>query len=724
MTKRVTSVLILILALIQVCQAASFLNMMDVLFGIGPSKFDIIHVFNGIKTSPEMECRLALSVKNHSRISILFNVLSPLNELLTENNEFHKELSNEEQVEILEIYFKNLYPGKYEEISGKAVDVIMTVLHREKAFDLLEFALAKKIIAERSVLIYYLKHRKDFLESIKMGIMKFLDITTPILVGKGILHVLAESGDEFLLQEIHKRLSPALQEKMKFDHFTSVEGNSILHSAVLSKNPKIIRAIACHFNRLCGQRNKFGMSPLKLALVNGNDFESIKALLDYGCVADGEDILKEELNINFYALDESFGLEKLSKWSPTTIVSFMRNIDEAKRSIKINPSLSNYYFMGLINSYRELGINLDRLSDSFLIGSPSLRSRSSSMAISRSQSSELVMKKSPSVWTILSNSDFNENEVENEGQVPVLKILENMKSFIICSDEELKKRVLKNLTRVPSLDFTGVTLTHFIQVLVQYADPSVLAFFVENNIDYYSCIRSMFKQFQNDFEKLVPFLNAIGFDVNDHFVDGTFPIHVAVQSGNLELLKFLIKEFKADLHQKTVYEGHNVLHYGLGDNINREMIDFILKSVPDLLKVENNFGISPIQLNLSRTDKFEIFSKLLNMKLDHEDVFVYFQEVNEIFNEILENWPTKPEYENDSKDKFYFMFHTCGSEKIARLLLSFVSKKLLKHFISEKTAISTSLIGFKNYEVEDAKKIKSRGSNESPSTVTSLNLSP
>lgn len=724
------TVLVVALALLQACQGSFFVAFMDALMGYSPNKMDVMHAFHGIQSMPESQCRLALAVKDRSGVSLLLNALSPLEELVTESEEFLRLLNAEEQVEMLEIYIKNLYPGKIRAIGGKALDVIMTILCREEAFELIKMALQKKIICERGVLLYFLKHHKEFIATVRAGILDHLDITASIIAGKGVLHVLAESGEKFVYLDLLQHLNFSAEEKIKFEHFTSIEGNSILHSAVLSNDPLIIETTVRHFNRLCGHLNKFGQSPLKLALISGNNFESIRALLDHGCVADGEIIFNdgeaqeevEEMSKNLLR-NLNLSLEMFSKWSPKTVVTFKNILSDAIKLMTVNPTVSRYYAMGVLNSFRSLSWSLDRMLSADLIGSPSLSSRSRASSLlsvrTRSQSpetGEVIMKKSPSLWSLLASEDFDGSSLEN---IPLAQVIEGMNfSF---SSTEVKGRVLRNLTKVDKLDYSGGTLTRLIQVIIKYAEPSVLAYFVGRDIDYYFCVRSMFDQFSKNYEKLIPFLAAIGFDANDPFVDGIYPVHLAVKNNDLQLLHFLQIVYKANLRNKTVYEGNNVLHYGLGERISRDMMTYLLESAPELLSTPNDFEITPLQLSLSRTENYEIVSKVLDIsqKAKGEYVFDYSPEVNEIFEEIMSNWPRNPATESNSKDKFYIMFQTCGSDEVARLLLSFVSKKLLKHLVNEKR----TLANIETYEMKSPKSVYD-SSSDSPNHICALNLSP
>lgn len=147
-------------------------------------------------------------------------------------------------------------------------------------------------MSQRRVLIYFLNHRKHFIKAIQAEILEVLDVTIPILAGKGILHELAEAGEEFICFTIINRLTNSQLEFIKSKHFTSIDGNSILHSAILSGNHEFIGFMSNHFQILCSHQNNFGYSPFKLTLVNGLDLQSIKVLLENNCVANSEEVIQ------------------------------------------------------------------------------------------------------------------------------------------------------------------------------------------------------------------------------------------------------------------------------------------------------------------------------------------------------------------------------------------------------------------------------------------------
>lgn len=716
--------LIILLTCCHLCYASFFLKAFDRLFGFGSGNLDVMHALNGIKSTPEWQCRQALSVKDRSTAPILLNVLPSLSELVTENEEFISELSSEEQFELLKFYIYNMSAAK--PIDGKALCAVLTIIFQEYAYDLLNLALEKGLFCTKDLFIFFLKHMEMFAEAVKAGALTYLDITEPIIAGRSILHVLAEKGYTNLCKEIIDRLPNSLDEKVKYEHVTDVEGNSVLHCAVLSNNPEMISLMARHFNRLCGNVNKFGMSPLKLSLSNGNNYESVKALLDFGCVADGEDVTNSPIEIpkmNHY-YDFHKELDKLSGWARVLVERFRELFQETCKSFDgPHAILDKFKFVGLVNSYRELNASLDRQLDCVLIGSPGLRRSPNSFMRFTSQNVDEV-RRSTNLMELLSSETFDPAKYPMQN-VFLSNVIDGM-NFNFCS-KETKLRVLKNLTHVKSFDYTGTTLSRFIQVLIEHSEPEVFAHFVNENIDYYFCIRSIFKLFQN-YEALIPFLDAIGFRADKPFFDGLYPIHLAAQTGNLKLLSFLVQFYGAELDTLTVYEGNNILHYGLNDRNSREVVEFLFSQVPQLLDQENNFHVTPMQLVLLSTEKMETVNKLItswqNLYTDYE--FDYSDDINSAFNEVMELWPSRSEADQGSKDKFYMLFKTCGSNENARLLLAFVTKKLLKYLVDEK-APTWLLSGFKNYELR-ARSRSSSGqqrflNNDSP-TCVDIRLSP
>lgn len=351
---------------------------------------------------------------------------------------------------------------------------------------------------------------------------------------------------------------------------------------------------------------------------------------------------------------------------------------------ELNLKFANYLIFGLLNSYRKFIDTIDQ-NQNILLNIQNYKYESTSDSSTNDSSNDSVFM---DILSILSNEKFKSNHLRETKKIVMADLIEKLSINFFSNNR--KGIILKNLTKLNvEFDYSSSNLNKFIGLILKYSEPSVLAHFVSNVIDYYFCVKIIFDQNRNEnYESLIPFLDAIGFHVKHRFRDGTYPIHLAVQSDNLNLLKFLLSSCNANLLVKTSYENNNVLHYGLDDRISGAMSNYLLESVPELLIVENNFHITPIQMALMNTNYFDRDQKFI---LTWQDVYkkfnfncTYSEEIYKRFNELMELWPENSKNENCFKDKFAIIFETCGSESIARLLLSFVSKKLFKHAITVK----------------------------------------
>ena len=318
---------------------------------------DLNHVLAEIKYLPDQQCRTMLSVKDHPYVGQLLNVLPTLHELVLDCDEFENDLIISEKVEILKIYFDNLILNSSSFIiEANTFHAIMSILCQDMAFDLMAVGIEKKLMSQRKVLIYFLNNRTDFIKAIQANILEVLDVTIPILAGKGILHELAEAGEEYICFTIINRLNNSQLEFISSKHFTSIDGNSILHSAILSGNHGLIGFMSNHFQMLCSHQNKFGYSPFKLALVNGLDLQSIKVLLENNCVAHGEEVIQNVFLISKLKRlrNLAIDLKKIYKWAPRHVLQYLDilSIDWSNIS-ELNLKLANYLIFGLLNSYRK-----------------------------------------------------------------------------------------------------------------------------------------------------------------------------------------------------------------------------------------------------------------------------------------------------------------------------------------------------------------------------------
>ena len=694
------AVLLITLSTFQLCTAANVIDFIDRFTGAREKKAGIMHTLNGIRNNPDEQCRAALSAKDHEYVSFLAHSMPSLNDLVTENSEFVDVLSHQEQVDLLKLYFEKFIDGEEvrgnkEQVKGKALIAIMTVITRDHCFDLLSLALEKCILNQREVMIFFLKYQSLFMEFIKAGILEYLDITEPIIAGKGILHILAETGKVSLFKEIISQLPPAVIEEIYGNSLTQIESDTILHSAVLSNEPEMIRETVKIFSKFCGHHNSYSMSPLKLALVNGNSFESIKILIDNDCMDEGD-------NIKIKGLDEGYeeffyhemkdSLDKMAKWAPWQVEEFRETFEAAFDAIHLHDSsrmIKDALFIGLLNSYRRFNSNLDRILDEDYISSPYSRSRSQSQASPDNRTRT-------NYWLILSDEGFDpENGIFIE-KVPLASILNGMNFSV--ADKEVKRLVLSNLAKFDSesIDYDGVNLYRFINILINFGDPKVFGNFVYRDIDYYFCIRAMIKQFKN-YEALIPYLVAIQFQVDQPFIDGLFPVHLAVISDKIDLVQFLLHD-EADLNVATLYEQNNAMHFGLRDSSSRDMADYLFRNAPELAFIPNIYEDIPLETVMYNTEKFENIKKVIPVLQNHRNFRMsdFSVELVEIFNELMKMWPLNSSADQYFKDDFFVVFMTSGHDCVARHLLSFISKKILKHLIKVRGALNKKLIGESN----------------------------
>lgn len=707
---RVLFCIILVLSVNIICAAASIVGMIDYLMGFGSTNFDIVHTLNGLKATKEWHCRLALKMKDHIYVSFLADSMPSLKDLVTTNTEFVDVLTKREQLDILSLFFEKFFDGQ--EVQGDAVIAILTVLFREQSYENLNLALEKRIINHREVLIFFLRHQELFMDALKADILSYLDITDSIFAGKSVLNILAETNKLVLLKEIGSHFKDEDLKYIRTEHFTKIEGNSILHSAVLSDDPEMIGLIIGDFKGLCGHTNIAGYSPLKLALINGNSYESIKVLLENECIVPDEKLTEDPIcegYAEFIHYEMKKSLEIMAKWSPYQVEEFLVTFEEAYMHIDINelPILKDAYFMGLMNSYQKFIANLVKILENDLNSSPFARTRSHSQS-TESSAMKLNMSK---YWDMLSSEDFDPQSIAF-GQVPLGSII-NGPGFSL-SNHQIKSLFLKNLAELNNeyIDYSDVILCRFINILITYSEPVVFAHFVDRDIDLNLCIRIMFKYF-NDYDKLIPFLNAIGFSASWAFSDGLFPIHLAVIYNRVDLVKFLIVNYEASLRVPTRFSQNNVLHYGLRDTSTREMTNYLLMSVDNLIIYQNVFNVSPLEMVMLFTEKFECINKFV--PIFHEitmsgDVNKPSKKVLEIYNEIISTWPSKTNADRVHLDSFNMLFHTITHIKLIRLLLGFISKKIINHLIKEKGSLNTKLIGIHDM-------ILSRDLDDSPAGV-------
>lgn len=691
------SVFFVILSIFQLCTASLF----DRFMGFGSNKYDIVHTINGLRSTEESHCRLALEMKDHEYVSFLAASMPRLEILVTRNSEFVDKLTSQEQLDILSLYFNEFFDGK--EIEGEAVIAIMTVLCRDESYENLNLALKKRIISHREVLIFFLRHQRTFMGALRAGMLKYVDITQSILAGKGVLHILAETGKVELFKEIVSHLKEEDLEKIKTNHFTIIESNSILHSAVLSDNPKMISLVIEGFKALCTHQNVTDVTPLKLSIFNENSYESIRVIIESDCYEAHDmfttsSIFEGFTEMIYFQIRDT--LEMMRKWSPFQVDKFFQVFEEAFIAIDSNEGVvRDAYFMGLIDSYQKFTSYLVRVLEDDFNSSPFARSRSLSLS---SESSSMKANNSK-YWSLLTSREFDP-ECEDFGQVPLGNIF-NGTSFSFA-DRDVKRLFLKNLAQLSyeGIDYSNVNLGRFISILIDFGDPKTFAHFVGRDIDMEFCIRISFKHF-NDYEKLLPFLEKIGFSASKAFSDGLFPIHLAVIYNNVNLVEFLINNFGASLRIATLFSHNSVLHYGLSDSSSFEMTNFLLKKASDLLIFQNIFNITPLENVLLFTGRFELINKIIPIFQENTQGWTELSElpieVMEIYNEITSIWPSKSAADRDHLTIFNALFKSIANVGLARLLLGFMVKKISNHLIKERGSLNSKLFRIQDRGLND-----------------------
>ena len=131
--------------------------------------------------------------------------------------------------------------------------------------------------------------------------------------------------------------------------------------------------------------------------------------------------------------------------------------------------------------------------------------------------------------------------------------------------------------------------------------------------------------------------------------------------------------------------------------------------------VDRSLLLHILEKRLPTTEKFELINKLIPIYrnyLAEPSKTEVSAEVMENYNEIMEMWPLNTDSDRYFKDSFHSIFFSCGDSHLGRLLLSFISKKILKHLIKVKATLNWKL-GLD----------RTRNPNGSPSSVD-IRLSP
>lgn len=675
--------LIISLCFIHGISASVFMRFIDKILGFGPSEMDVLHGFNGIKSVPEFQCQVALKFKHHPNAWVIANALNPLDEIISNEKLNFRKLNEREKIDYIQFYADNIVKRniKYE-LQGEPLDRLLYILCHGDAYHVIIVALRKGIFSQHGTLLFFLKRVEFFKKAVDANILSSLDTTVSLVAGKTLLHYLAEISEySDLLISILRKSPLYVERKIKEELFTSGEGYSLMHSAVISDSPELIEYVAREFNCLCGHINVFGMSPLKLAIVTGASLPSINALLKYGCIADGEIILKKRLvqptkRSSLRSFKPIDSLKKMLKWSSFESSS-IKELTENLQTVGLCRRIVNYKFFGLLASYqsfiREMDFQLFRH-----ITSTGLQILNSSLkSYFKFESSE------SSILAKLASSYFDPDSHEI-GSVQLNLVLRAFQSNIYS--EDLKKQVLRNLTKV-KLEVLDCSLVDFMRILIRYSDADVFAFFVKHYIDYHFCIRFLFSSNYNP-EQLKPFFDAISFGPRISFPDGSFPIHLAVIMDNLSMIQYLKAHYSADLNTLTKFEKNNVLHYGLNDKISFATREYLIQQVPALIIKNNIFGVAPYSLAIKRSESFDVVRRIIscaNVQYKHinREQQELGSETIDLLDEVLYLWPNSNVCDVSFKGVFESVFNSCYTDELARLLLDFSVRKLIDYSIEK-----------------------------------------
>ena len=262
----------------------------------------------------------------------------------------------------------------------------MTVITRDHCFDLWVWPLRNVFLNQREVMIFFLKVPKSvYGVLLKAGILEYLDITGQSLLGKESFTFSLKPEKFPFSRKSFLNFRRQLLKKAG-NSLTQIENDSILHSAVLSNEPEMIHEAVKIFSKFCGHHNSYSMSPLKLALVNGNSFESIKGFLLITIVWMKVITLRSKALTGirkFFYHEMKDSLDKMAKWAPMASRRIPGTFEAAFDAINLHDSsrmIKDALFIGLLNSYRRFNSNLDRILDEDYISSPYSRSWSQSQA--------------------------------------------------------------------------------------------------------------------------------------------------------------------------------------------------------------------------------------------------------------------------------------------------------------------------------------------------------
>lgn len=657
--------LLALLFFLRLCLASPhFFDSVNHLLGFGPNKFDMMHVINGMHATPDYKCRIALPMLSRPFSNLLISALPPLKTLLTENNEFAEQLSNEEQIELLQFYIT--HTSTQENLTGEALHSLLLILFREKAHDFILMGLQMKLFDLDSLNAFFLEHKAFLFEAIFAGLFQHFDLSVSEKIGKSILHVLAEDGDFETFKILFERKDERFVDAVATSSLTLIEKNSILHCAVLSSNYQLVSLLASNFKNLLKLKNAFGLSPFKMAVVKGFPLNIIISLLD-----------EDELSTDFYRRSHVDDLEpmlssldQLALWaSDESIVLREEIIKIIDKYADKSGQISNIWCVVIARSYRDFMNRLLRVAGKLYLGSPALsRSRSSSSL----DSPKDTQKRLTFLFECLSEANFD-SKVFGKESISVASFVEEIERLSIPN----KSRIIANLFLMKSqLVFSGCSIIKFIETLLKFAEPTTFSEFVENFIGYDSCVRALLKSGKT-YDTLRPYLEAIRFDPERPLADGSYPIHFSVRENNYNLMKFLIKEYNVDLLKKTAFESETVVHL-LTDDSQPDLVSFLLSSAStDLLTSVNVFQQASIMKLLHQTQEFNRLRIFISCRNGftkspegaiNEDIAVVLKTLDGISNDSVHS---------DCKAQVIKLLEQSNSDEVKKIISSLVLKKVL-----------------------------------------------
>lgn len=609
---------------------------------------------------------MALEEVDSDNFASLLQVLPPLETLVSDSKQ-RLTISIEQRDMLICAYLKNM---KYQEntLSYEPSQEILEVLASNRQFDIVKESIHNNIISKQSAGLYFINNETYFLNALNGGIISVLQVTETCILGHSLLHLIVERCNPALVIKVISNLSRKERDDVKLIS-SFPDGNTLLHSAIISGNLETVKCFSGNFVELRSKSNNFDQSPLKFALIHDSSAQIIKTLLNFGCFISNDDANNYDSSLTpefVQVCDKDF--PKLLNWNN------VKNVDavlEAKESMNIFVFIQSYnVFITEYDSCQMLG---SKNTSSYSL----LSSRSRSLSRSRSRSE-------PALLNIISSANM---DLESDGIVKVSDIIGDF-AFENLSSES-KQILFSNLSKIREdrLDFSGTNQVYFINLIVEHSEPKVLAHFVRTHIDFYFCVRVLFGSCNNeDYTNLIPFLNELQFTGNTAFCTGLLPIHYAARIGNLNLIEFLMKHYSADLNSETICECNNIVHYLLRLPYNSKIIEFICSKCSHLVLTENYFYMTPFDEILLKSDCFALVSVLVKRfnKQLNEESFTPDPQLNDHLLSVLAAWPKVTDGDSSNK-QFEDIYTELKSNKMRRLLLTHINRKIIKHLISITT---------------------------------------